>query len=208
MNFIISFSLKINNIKKRKEIDSNIFLNIKNYIKNNELIKAYLFSFMMYFHYTFIFVYMFLQINEIYGGILASVFLSVLVFPLIFIQFKMEYFLKNFKIKNVLHYSYIFLAELYICCFFVDDFRIKIVLLFVSTIHMAIIELIIEINFFEKINKNDEKKFYPIFKTLGEVGGLIGKVIISTLLLFLSFNYIFLLLFLLCVCILYFTFNK
>ena len=205
---ILSSFFKIKDFKKREKLDINFLLNIKDYFKNKEISKAYLYCFVTSFHYSFIFVYVVLEIEKNYGIFYSGLFFALTQLPLIFIQVKMNYFLKKFNIKNLIKYNLLLLSVVYILCFFINDFFIKIIVLLFSALSLSFLEPLRETYFFENTNKLDEEKFYPIFLTAFSIGGILSKIIISTILIFLSLNYIFFLIFLICAGTTYIAFKK
>lgn len=188
-SFLFSSSIPISNIKKREQIDSNFFKNIKDFFKIKTNVDSYIFNFLVSFHYSFIFVYVLLEVEKFYGLFYAGLFVALTQLPLIFIQIKMSYFLSKFKSKQLIYYSFIMLCCIYTLCFFIDNFVIVIALLVLSALPLSFLEPLREAYLFDNIdNSLDEEKFYPIYLTASDVGSIISKVLIGVLLLTFSLN--------------------
>ncbi|MCH8519255.1 MAG: MFS transporter [Nanoarchaeota archaeon] len=198
-SLVYSLQIKIKlKRKKRKKIDSNPMLNIKDFFKNNKLFNSYLFNFTCYFHYSFLFVFVLLEIEKNFGILYGGLFISAILFPLMFIQINMNYFIKKIKVIKLLYFSFILLAMLYLLAFIVSfNFLFIVVILILTALPIAFIEPLKEVYFFKHTTQIEEEKFYPLFLTGKDIGSLFSKLIISSTLLFIPFKFISLIIFLL-----------
>lgn len=204
MSFLISKTIPIKNIKKREKLDTNFISNLKDYFKIKTNVDSYLFNFLVTFHYSFIFVFVLLEIEQYYGLFYSGLFIGLTQFPLIFIQIKMSYFLKKYSSITLIKYSFIGLCILYIMCFFISNFIVIICILVLSAIPLSFLEPLREAYFFENIEDSlDEEKYYPIYLTASDIGSILSKTSIGILLLFSTLNYAFLIFALMLFCSLF-----
>lgn len=190
---VLSLFLKIKlKKKKRVEIDFNLIKNIKFYLKQKELIKSYFITFSSSVWYVLIFTFvpLFIVENNL-GGVWVGIFLSFTQFPLIFIQFKLNWFIKKFGLKKLLIYSYSYLSLVSLVLFFYSEIYFTIIVLSTTAFALSFIEPLREIYFFKNVNCINEEKTYPIFNTSFSLGSIFGKILLSYVLMILPNNYVY-----------------
>jgi predicted MFS family arabinose efflux permease len=190
----ISLILKIKLKRKwRIGVDGDLIKNIKFYFHQKELIKAYLLSLSSSVWYVLIFIFVPLFIiEEGLGEAWVGIFIALTQFPLIFIQFKLNYFIQKFGMKKLIIYAYSYLSLLTLILFFYSEIYFTIIFLATSSLALGFIEPLREIYFFKNVRAVNEEKTYPIFYTSFSVGDILGKIILAGVLLILPKNFTYL----------------
>jgi len=179
--------------KKYKTIDSNIIKNIIYYFNKKELIKSYYLGFICNFWYALIFIYFPLFIvNANLSKFWVGFFIASTQFPLIFVEFKLNWFIKKFGAKKLLITAFLYLSIITLYLFFYFDIIVAMFLLFTSAFFIAFIEPLREIYFFKNVREIEEEKTFPVFSTSANIGSIIGKLFFSLILLIFVQEYVFL----------------
>ncbi len=199
--FIIGYSLfllmNLKSIsKKRKKIDDNIFRNIKSFIKNKKMRSPYFMTLGIKTWWSFIYIYMPLFIlYHGFGATTIAIFLSAIIIPLVLFERQIGQASLKFGFKRFFLIGYAGLMLTAITVFFIPNIIVQLILLVLASIFAAFIEPIQETFFFKRTKTLDEEKYYPIFSTSRDVGGLIGKLPVALILLFLANKFAYLTLF-------------
>ncbi len=188
---LLIFSFYKRTIKKSND-EISLFKTIKEFFKNKILVKGYIASTGMSVWSGFIFVYVPIYIirnnmDRSYVGI----FLFAFVLP-----YLIEYFIgkKSDLVGNkfFITLGYLIISVCSLIAFFVNNFKISLAFLILSSFGISFISPTRESYFFKSTNKKEEEKYYGVYLTHIEIGLLMGKIIPAVLLLYFSFNYMFL----------------
>lgn len=192
-SLILSLMIKVKLKKKdRDHIDNNLILNVINYFKQKELAKSYIVAFSTDFWYALIFTFIPLFMTESnLGEAWVGIFIALTQFPLIFIEFKLNWFVKKIGMKRLLNISFAYLTITSLILFFISNIFAIIFILFTTSFVLGLIEPLREIYLFKSVKKIDEEKTYPVFGTAQPIGGIAGKAVLAGVLFILPKNYVF-----------------
>ncbi len=171
--------------KKREEIDSNIWKNLKDFFSDKKLIIPYVMAAGIEIWWALIYIYVPLFIikngmSEMFVGY----FLSFVIIPLILFEFQIGKLSLKYGFRIFFFLGFFLLMIAGIVSYFSVNFYFTLVVLGIASIPMAFLEPIQDSYFFKQIASNDEEKFYPIFATAADLGSFIGKISIAVFLLF------------------------
>lgn len=173
-----------------------IFKNIKEFFKRDLYKIAYFTScgsaIINSFTYTFMAIILLESgLDKSYLGI----FLGFIALPLILFEYKSGKIIEKLGFKNTFGIGYLIIIFFLLIVFFVTDVYLKMVFYLLAFIGTAFIEPTRESYFFTHTSKDDEEKFYSIFKTNSFFGLIITKIVFSIFFIFIKdSNYAFLLL--------------
>jgi MFS family permease len=185
-------SIRLKN-KSRKTIDSNIIKNIKFYFKQKELIYSYFLAFSSSIWYVLIFTFMPLfLIGAGLSVVWVGIFIAATQLPLIFIQFKLNWFVKNIGMRKIMIYSFFYLMLVSLILFFYSEVYFAMIILMTTSFAIAFIEPLKEIYFFKNVTALEEEKTYPIFHTSFSTGEIFGKLLFAGVLLILPNSFLYL----------------
>lgn len=191
--FSSMFNVKLRK-KNRKTFDFNLIDNIHYYFKRKQLIYSYLITFASSFWYVMIFTYIPLFIiGANLGASWVGIFLSLTQFPLVLVQFRLDWFINRIGSKKILFFSFLYLSFVSFVLFFYSEIYFTIFALVSAAFALGFIEPLREIYFFKNVKAIDEEKTYPIFNTSFSLGSIFGRIALSGVLIFLPKNFIFLL---------------
>jgi MFS family permease len=180
--------------KKRKNFDTNITKNIKDFIKNKRLILSYIISGGIYIWLALLFVYIPLFIIDSgLGEAYIGVFLSVVVIPLVLFEYEVGKLSEKYGFKPFFILGFFSLTIIAGLMFIFDNIYVTLSLMVVSSIAMSFLEPLQDSFFFSNVkHKADEEKYYPIYATATDIGSFVGKISVAGLLLLLPNKYAFL----------------
>lgn len=203
LTFLIFLKIDPNLKKKNRDIiDSNIFNNIRNYIKDKKLRIPYLVAGGVEIWWALIYIYTPLFIlDKGLGEEIVGFFLAAVTIPLILAEVEVGKMSEKFGFKKFIASGFFLLGSFAIACFFLDNMYLILVILVLASFAMSFIEPLQDSYFFNQLKRStDEEKFYPIYSTATDFGSFIGKFSIATILLFLHNSYAYLMIgFLMCV---------
>ncbi len=188
--------VEVKSLKKvsvSKKLDKNIIRNLKEFFSNKKLIKPYVISAAIAAWWAFVYVYMPLFLMK-EGISLENIglFFAILIVPLILIEYTIGKISERKGFKIFFVSGFLLLGIISVLMFFYTEVHLVMFLTIIASIPAAFIEPLRDAYFFKQVNKKNEDKFFPIQYTSLDIGGLIGKLPVATLLLFLPFNYTFL----------------
>ena len=127
------------------------------------------------------------------GGLWIGYFFFGIAVPLIFLESPFSKLAEKKGFKIFFKIGFLILCFSALICFFLTNIYWIIGVLVLSSVGLAMIEPTTEAYFFDILNKKEELKYYGPYNTTIEVNYFIGSIFSATLLLFLPFEYIFLL---------------
>ncbi len=187
-------AVKIRDSRVKKNIDSNIKKNFMEFFKDRDRFFAYVLGAGVVMWFTLIYLFMPLYIiksglDELWIGY----FLFAISVPLIFTEYKFSKMASKFGFKKLFMTGFMFAGLIAIACFYAPNIYWIMVLLVISSFGMAMVEPTVEAYFFDVLKKGESSRFYGPYNTRADVGGLIARVLATILLVFLPFEYLFLL---------------
>jgi len=191
----IAFKIsKISDVNIKKKLDQNIFKNTKDFFKNKNRVLAYFISGAV--NCWWVLIYLFMPMHIIRSGLndlWIGYFLFAVAFPLVLFEYKFSKSAGKKGFRKIFKTGFGVIVLISLLCFFITNIYAVLLLLAFASIGMAMLESTTEAYFFDIINKKDECKYYGPYNTGIDVCQFVGKVLASVVLLFLPFNYIFLL---------------
>lgn len=183
ISLIILLSVKAPKNKKQN-LDINILKNLKEYVKQKNLLIAYSFGVGIEIWWSLIYIYMPLFIIK--SGLKpywVGIFLSLVVLPLILSEYRVGRIANKIGFRNFFFTGFFVFSLTTLLAFLINDIKIIIPLIILASFGMALIEPMRQTYFFSIVKNYEEEKFYPIFATSGELGKFMGKLIIAIVLL-------------------------
>lgn len=172
-------------IKKRTKIDTNILKNVKSYFTTKNVVLPYILTLGIHAWWSllFIFIPLFL-VNAGLEKVYVTTFISALIVPLVILDYRVGKMSMKYGIKPFFIIGFAGLAVCALSLAFISDIYIKMGVLIFSSIFLACLEPMQDTFFFSRVRKKDEEKFYPVFSTSIGIGSLIGRLALSTVLIF------------------------
>lgn len=195
--FLGLFLFKISNINdaniKRKP-DKHLVKNFIEFFSSRDRVFAYIVSGGMSFWLMLIYLYMPLIIIQAgLDDIWIGYFLFATAIPLVLLEFPISKFTGKIGFRKIFVAGFLILTLSALICFFLNNIFLILLVLFLSSIGLAMLEPTCEAYFFDILEKKeDETKFYGPFNTAIDVIGTIGKVMIGVFLLVFPIKVIFL----------------
>src|SRR3989344_5358577 len=190
---LLIFSFYKHNYKKYK-IKYRLLTNIKLFFKNKDLRNLYISGIGVSMWLGFVFIY--IPLYMVRHGIDKSgvgLFFFVLILPLL-IEYTIGKKSDKLGTKSFITSGYFIISIFSIIAFISNNIYPVLSSIILASFGVAFLGPTKEISFFKLLNKQEEERYYGIFLTHLEVGLLLGKFIPALLLLFLPFNYIFIVL--------------
>ena len=174
--------------------DYNILSNIKGFYHNKDFVNSYIVSFSSNFWYSLIFAFMplFIVANG-FGASYVGFFIAATQLPLVFIQLRLDYFIKKFGSRKLVTTSYFVLTIVMLLMFLFPSVYLAFILFPFSAIFLGFLEPTREILFFKYAKSNEEEKYAPIYRSSFDISRLLGRFSIGIVLLVLPFKFAFLL---------------
>lgn len=185
---------KINDVNIKKKLDKNIFKNTKEFFKNKNRVLSYFISGAV--NCWWVLIYLFMPMHIIRTGLnnlWIGYFLFAVAVPLVLFEYKFSKLAGKKGFRKIFKTGFGILVLISLLCFFITNIYLVLLLLALASIGMAMLESTTEAYFFDIINKKQECKYYGPYNTGIDVCQFIGKILASVVLIFLPFNYIFLL---------------
>ena len=180
--------------KNRKVIDKNIFGNIKEFFKTKKIHLPYILSAGIEVWWAIVCIYLplFIIKNGL-PNIAVGVFMTAITIPLIIIEYPVGKWAGTKGFKPFFYWGYGCLAMISVALFWLSGhIYTQLILIVIASFFVGFLEPIQDTYFFNNVKKDEEEKFYPFYSTAAHAGGLLGKVSIATVLLFLPEQYSYL----------------
>lgn len=198
--FFISFTLfKISGIKDSnvvKKVDGNVLKNLIEYFENKDRIISYILGAGVTFWWVLIYLYTPLFMVE--NGLPTSsigIFLFAVATPLIVLEYPFSKIAGKYGAKKLFALGYFIATISALMAFiFLDQIYFALGFLIFGSVGLAMLEPTTEAYFFDLLkNKKEENRFYGPYNTAIETGLIFGKLAPAILLLFLPFEFIYVL---------------
>ncbi|MEA3515249.1 MAG: MFS transporter [Nanoarchaeota archaeon] len=192
MSFLMSLRIRLKRSRIAEKNHKHLLRNFIQYFKKWNRISAYIFACGVAFWWGFIFIFMPLEIIK--SGLSLSyvgIFLFFITFPVIFLEYHAGKIADKQGCKKFFVRGFLLLSLISGCLFFVNNIFIIAVSLIFASFVLAYIEPLQESYFFKCIKKKDEERYYPIFITNKAIAQTVSRILIASVLLVFSFNYIF-----------------
>jgi MFS family permease len=195
--FIALFLFKLSNIRHKnikEKIDANFIKNFLDFFKSKERSLAYVVRGGV--NLWWILIYLFIPLYIIRNGLYdrwVGYFLFAIAIPLILFEYKFSKIAGKYGFKKMFKIGFLIPAVIAFICFFISNIYIIMGLLALASVGLAMVEPTTEAYFFDILkSREDECRFYPSYSTTMDVNNFFGKIIASTLLIFLPFKAVFL----------------
>jgi len=120
-------------------------------------------------------------------------FLFAVAIPLVLCEYYFSKVAERNGFRKIFYQGYLLVTVLVFTCFFVSNIYWVLSLLVLASFGMAMLEPTTEAYFFDILKKKESLRYYGPYKTVQDVGNLLGKLLSVLLLVFLPFEYLFLL---------------
>ncbi|MEM6997577.1 MAG: MFS transporter [Patescibacteria group bacterium] len=181
-------------MKRRQKLDSSWIENVRFYLSNKALLKAYLFRTCVSIWWAFIFTFLpLLMVNEGYSLQQVGLATSVISVPLFLLEFKTVDLVKSWGYQRIFLGSYLLMTATMLLGVLSSSLMIFIIGLVIASLALAFLEPICELYLFDQVTPLEEEKAYAIYSTSDSIGGIVGRLGVGLLigLLSIEFGYIF-----------------
>lgn len=197
--FMALLSYKMFNIGIRRKkvtlVDGHFLKNIKGFFQNKQLVRSYLVAGSSPLWWSFVYIYMPVHIVEQGLGLQwVAYFLFAVIIPILLFEYYFNILADKLRYRKAFLRGNIFIALLLLVAFFISNIYALLGLLVLGSIGIALVEPAAESYFFLISPKKGIEKNYSIYNTSLDVFAILGKMIIAGTLLFLNFQYSFLVL--------------
>jgi len=178
----------------KKRIDRNVYKNFTDFLKSKDRVIAYLLGSGITIWWILIYLFMPLyMIRNGYTELAIGYFLFTIAVPLIVLEYMFSKVAGKIGFKKIFKIGYLSVAVLSFACFFFTNIYFIAGILVLASVGMAMLEPTTEAYFFDILKGKERYRFYSPYGTAIDFGQLIGKVSGSIALIFLPFNYLFIL---------------
>jgi MFS family permease len=189
---IIFRVFRIKDAHVKKKIDKDIYRNFIDFFKDKDRVVSYFVSGGVNFWWVLVYLFMPLYIvrnglNDIWVGY----FLFAAAFPLILTEYAFSVFAEKIGFKKTFMIGYLIVIIVSFVSFFTSNVFAVLVLISAGSFGMAMVEPTTEAYSLAQLSKEEAERFYGPYNTTADINGFIGKIIPSIILVFLPFNYIF-----------------
>lgn len=194
MAFVLFARFRIKDNRIEKKIDKNPIKLPFEFFKNKNRMLVYMLSAGVSFWWALIYVYMPMHIVD--SGLpdkMVGYFLFGIIVPLVLCEYLSGRMAAKKGFRKMFFTGYFFLSILSLICFFMTNIYYLLLVLILASIAVALVEPTTEAYFFDIITKKQRDKFYSQHNTALDVGNIIATFLSAVILLFLPFNYIFIL---------------
>lgn len=180
--------------KQRKVLNRNIFHNIKDFFRNKKVHLPYILSAGIEVWWALIYIYVPLfMIKQGLPDILVGAFMAAIIIPLVLVEYFVGKNSEKKGFKPFFYWGYGILAMISIALFWLSNFiYIQLLLMIIASFFVGFLEPIQDTFFFDNVKKDEEEKYYPYYSTAAHTGGLVGKIAVATVILFLPTKYAYL----------------
>ena len=184
----------IKDSKGKKKVDKNMFKNFIEFFKDKKRALAYTLGGGVNLWWVLIYLFIPLMIlRSGLGELWIGYFLFGIAVPLILFEYVFSKWAGKHGFKRIFKIGYLLISILALVCFFVSNIYLILSLLVLASIGMAMLEPTTEAYFFDILKEKEKYRFYGPYNTAIDTGNFIGKIFASCLLIFLPFNFLFLL---------------
>jgi MFS transporter, ACDE family, multidrug resistance protein len=176
-----------------KKVDNGLWSNFLAFFKDKERRLAYYIRGGITFWWALI--YLFVPIYIVRNGLgikWVGYFLFAVAVPLVLSEYYFSKAAGKKGFRRIFSQGYFIVMVLVFACFFVSNIYGVLSLLVLASFGMAMLEPTTEAYFFDISKKEECLRFYGPYKTVQDVGNLLGKLLSALLLVFLAFEYLFL----------------
>jgi len=180
------------NVKKR--IDKDVFQNFFAFFKNRDRAISYIISGGVNLWWVLIYIFIpLLIIRQGFNEMWVGYFLFAIPLPLILFEYVFAKLAGKVGFKKIFKIGFLIPCVFALLCFFTSSIYLIFLFLVLASIGLAMLEPTTEAYFFDLLKGKEELRFYGPYNTTVSVNNLIGRFLPALLLIFLPFNYIFLL---------------
>jgi len=192
---LIFFKLsKIKDPNTKKKLDKNLIKNFIDFFKNKDRTKSYFLrgGVSLWWALIYVFIPLYIIRNDL-GTIWVGYFLFAVAVPLILFGYHFSKLATKIGFRKIFKIGFLIPAVIVLSCFFIPNVYVVLGLLALASVGLSMLEATTEAYFFDITKDKEESRFYGPYNTTSEVNGFVGKIIASTLLIFLPFRFIFIL---------------
>ncbi len=194
IGLVVFKAVNIRDHHVKKKVDSNMKKNFFEFFKNRDRFLAYTLGAGVVIWFTLIYLFMPLYIvNSGLDKLWVGYFLFAISLPLIFTEYRFSKLAGKYGFKKMFFAGFIFVGVISIICFFISNIYAIMGLLVLASFGMAMVEPTTEAYFFDILKKGESSRFYGPYNTRADIGGLIARVLATVSLVFLQFEYLFIL---------------
>ncbi|MFA6000077.1 MAG: MFS transporter [Candidatus Paceibacterota bacterium] len=195
--FLISF-INLRNIPDPKYDKVNSFRYVKEFFKNKNLQRAYGINFLLQFFYAWMVIYtpLYLSMHLGFAWKEIGLIFTVMLLPFVLIQYPLGKHSDKFGERKMLMVGFGISALATLSLFLITKHSILIwaLLLFMTRVGAATIEVMSDVHFFKHI-KPENEEYVGVYRTSSPIAYILGPVFAFLFFLFIpAFNYIFLIL--------------
>lgn len=188
-----SFSLKDN--KKSKPSKENFFYLIKEFFSDRQRFYIYLISGGISVWWAFIYIYGPIYIVEHgFGREIVGIFLFSVALPLVLLEYVFGKLASKVGLKKMFIMGYMIMGISAITCFFISNYFVLFGFVLLASVGASMLEPTTEAYFFDITPRSQRSKFYGIYDTTIGIFCALSTFLSGIVLLWFSFNYLFLLL--------------
>jgi len=193
--FLLFYFSQIKNSNISKKSHGDIIKNFKSFFKDNQRKISYFISGGVNLWWGFIYIFVPLHIvRSNLSNLWVGYFLFAVAIPLILTEYKFSKLTSKWGHKKIFQVGYFLVGAISVLCFFISNIYLVLGLLVFASFGMAMLEPTTETHFFRILKKKtDENRFYGPYNTSIDFNSFIGRTISAFVLLFLPFQYLFLL---------------
>ncbi|MCD5384573.1 MAG: MFS transporter [Candidatus Pacebacteria bacterium] len=193
--FVILLKREFGNFKNPVYEKLKILPTVRSLKSDSSLRNIFIIQFLIRFFFAWMVIYMTIYLNQHIGFSLSSIgiMFSVMLIPFVLLEWPLGHFAdKKYGEKEFLIAGFIIVAlsSYSISYITTADFALWMVVLFITRIGAAIIEVMNEIYFFKHVNNQDTDTI-SAFRMLGPLAYIIAPTIGSLLLFFMPIQYLF-----------------
>ena len=187
-----AFKIKDNRVSKR--IDKNFIKVAINFFKNKDRVLAYILGGAVNFWWALIYIYIPLRIIKTGNSdFLVGLFLAAVIIPLVILEYPFGKMVGKKGFKKIFFFGFLITGIFCFFCFFFSNIYFILSLLVLASIGISMVESTTESYFFGIIERSQEDKYYGPYNTTINMGYFLGSILAAVVLIFLPFNFIFIL---------------
>lgn len=163
--------------------------------KNSDLRNIFIIQFLLRFFFSWMVIYMTIYLHQYIGFSLASIgiIFSVMLLPFVLLEYPLGHYVsKYYGEKEFLILGFIIIAasSYYLSFITTADFALWMLVLFITRVGAAIIEVMNEVYFFKQVDGSDTDTI-SAFRMLIPIAYILGPLVGTILLLLMPMQYIF-----------------
>ena len=176
-----------------KKVHDGLIKNFFDFFRSKERRLAYYIRGGITFWWALIYLFVPIYIMRHGLGIKwVGYFLFSVAVPLVLCEYYFSKVASRNGFRRIFSQGYLLVTVLVFACFFVSNIYMVLSLLTLASFGMAMLEPTTEAYFFDILKKKECLRYYGPYKTVQDVGNLLGKLFSAFLLIFLAFEYLFL----------------